>query len=79
MKLTILILLVMLMNYSHFQAKEIIFCANHVDDTCKTVERKFVTSQKNPILADIIIDCETQKPLKVGVLNVNEVIFTQIV
>ncbi len=40
-------------------------------DTCKTIERRFPSCQRQSILTGILIDCETQKPLKLGVVNIN--------
>ena len=43
-------------------------------DTCKTIERRFSSRQRQSILAGILVDCETQEPLKLGVVNINGVV-----
>ena len=75
MKTTLLILLLIEMHSQYFETRAVAYCASHISDTCKTVERKFTARQKNSILSGLIVDCETHKPLKLGVLSVSGDVF----
>ncbi|WP_338874878.1 hypothetical protein WBJ53_04570 [Spirosoma sp. SC4-14] len=42
---------------------------------CRTTKRKFPNSRNEAVLSGVAIDCETQTPLKLVVLNINDSIF----
>ena len=76
MKMSLLTLLVMWVWPSHYATDEMRRCRRHVSGgKCKTIEQRFTTSEQKSVLSGRLIDCETQKPLKLGVLNIDGDIF----
>lgn len=76
MKIGILILLVVGLSWLDDNTSGKTANATHAAGTqCKPIEQRFTVPYSQSILSGILMDCETRKPLKLGVLTINGAIF----
>jgi hypothetical protein len=76
MKIGLLILLAVWIWFPYYKTSEVTTYPSHTSgDKCKTIVGRFTVGQHKSILSGVLIDCETQEPLKLGVLKIDGSVF----